>query len=127
MLDLTAVVSVITVFGTGFLIVAVIMWVEYHKSVMRSQERLAAIEKGILPAAIQEKPDANYSCRTGRSRKYRGIVTLFVGIGLSIALYINAGAEAAVWGLFVAFVAIGQLVHGYIAFHEAPNDGASAP
>ncbi len=126
MVDLTAIVSVLTVFSTGFFIVAVIMWVEYKKSVMRSQERMAAIEKGILPPGIGQAPEQSANQRPASARKYRGIVTLFVGIGLTIALYVNAGAEASVWGLFVAFVAVGQLVHGFIAYRGVPKDGASA-
>lgn len=125
MVDLTAIVSVMTVFATGFLIVAVIMWVEYKKSVMRSQERMAAIEKGILPHAMERSNGVQRYPNFAKARRYRGIVTLFVGVGLTIALYVNAGAEAAVWGLFVAFVAVGQLVHGFIAYRGVPKDGES--
>ena len=126
MVDLTAIVGVISVFGSGFLIVAVVMWVEYKKSLMKSQERLAAIEKGILPAGIGQTSEPGAAPRPLSARKYRGIVTLFVGIGLAVALYVSVGAEASVWGLFVAFIAVGQLVHGFIAYRDVPKDGSSA-
>ncbi|MGA9751334.1 MAG: DUF6249 domain-containing protein [Acidobacteriota bacterium] len=124
--DFTAIVAITTVFGAGVLIVAIVMWVHYRKSIMRNQERLAAIEKGI------PLPDlAEGGAPLGRNH-YRhplrgGIRLLFIGAGLAGALYVSAGPTAAVWGGFVAFIGLGDLVYWALVGRKVDNPPPESP
>lgn len=121
--DLTAVVAITTVFGASVVIVAIVMWVEYRKQVMRNQERMAAIEKGV------PLPDLSKVAPVGQSHfgnpLYRAIRLLFIGAGLAFALYVTAGEKAAVWGGFVAFIGLGHLVYWLLVGRNAQQSSNS--
>ena len=107
-MDFTAVSILTIVFGAGVLIVAIVMAVEYRKQVMRNRERLAAIEKGI-PLADLSKAPAQPQSQASRFL-HRGIMLLFIGVGLAGALYVTAGPTVSVWGGFIAAIGLGNLV-----------------
>ncbi len=109
--DIVALAAVLGGLGTAVLIVGIIMWVHYRKQVMRNQERLAAIEKGVaLPAEPGEDRPHPSASHWGHPL-YRATRLLFIGAGLALALYVTAGPKAAVWGGFVAFIGLGHLVY----------------
>lgn len=121
--DLTAVVAITTVFGAAVVIVAIVMWVEYRKQVMRNQERLAAIEKGVSLPDLAKSDVTMTRTHYCHHPLYSGIRLLFIGLGLALALYVSAGERAAVWGGFVAFIGLGHLV--YWALVGRKMEGAS--
>jgi len=115
------VLATLITFSSAVAIVAIVLLVHYRKAVLRNKERMAAIEKGIaLPdlakvdtkAAVHEHGDG--SLRTG-------LILLFTGIGLTVALYVNAGENGAVWGAFVGFIGLGYLVYWLIAGRKLEN------
>lgn len=119
MLDLIPLVAIISVFGAGVVIVAIVMYIHYKKEVMRNKERMAAIEKGIpLPANGGSSRHDDSSHSSLRS----GIVLLFMGIGLALALWVNAGMDGAVWGVFVGLIGVGKLVYWAIAGRKEAVD-----
>jgi hypothetical protein len=122
--DLTAVVAITTVFGAAVVIVAIVMWVEYRKQVMRNQERLAAIEKGAsLPDLA--KSDVTVTRTHCHHPLYSGIRLLFIGLGLALALYVSVGERAAVWGGFVAFIGLGHLVYWTLVGRKFESSSSS--
>jgi hypothetical protein len=107
--------------ATGVIIACVAMYFDHRKQVMRNQERMAAIEKGIaLPADT-----ANGSSRCGsRNSLYRGIRLLFIGGGLALALYISVGGTVAIWGGFVAIIGLGHLVYWFLVERDQASPGS---
>jgi hypothetical protein len=111
MAELIPMLAIMSTFGAGIIIVAIVMYFNHRKEVMRNQERLAAIEKGIpLPDLAKEQTRSAYSGHC-YSPLYRGIRLLFIGAGLAFALYVSVGEQAAVWGAFVAFIGLGHLAY----------------
>jgi len=102
------------IFGASVLIVGIVFFFDHRNRMLKNQERLAAIEKGILPKDL-ESPCAPHGYFDPRNGLYRGVKLLFVGAGLGVALYVTAGPKAAVWGLFVAFIGVGHLVAGWLS------------
>ena len=94
--------------ATGIIIACAAMYFDHKKQVMRNQERMAAIEKGI-PLPDLAKGDSS----PGRYRGslYRGIKLLFIGLGLALALYITVDLKVAIWGAFVAIIGLGHLCY----------------
>lgn len=108
------------IFGSAVLIVAIVMAVEYRKISLRNRERLAAIEKGLPLADLSKAPKPELSL--GKRSLYRGIMLVFIGGGLTGALYVSAGAVAAVWGGFIAFIGLGNLAYWVlVGRHEKPE------
>jgi hypothetical protein len=97
--------------ATGIIITCLALYFDHRKQVMRNQERLAAIEKGIpLPA-----PDRRDSCGPRhRNSLYHGIKLLFIGLGLALALYVTVSEKIAVWGVFIVFIGLGHLVYWFL-------------
>jgi hypothetical protein len=81
------------------------MFTLYH------QERMAAIEKGIevppIPDAFFMNP-ANQG--TGRDL-LKGLVWLFVGVGLTVALYHEGEKKEALFGLIPAGIGLAYLIY----------------
>ncbi len=104
----------IPIFGmlTGIFIVGIIFFFNYRVRVIEHKERLMAIEKGV--ALPEDKAEA-VKLNRRPNRLFRGILCLFVGLGLGVALYYSGGPGWAVWGLFVAFIGLGYLTYWFIA------------
>ena len=122
MVDLTAIVALASVFGSGVIIVAIVMWVEHRKQVMRNRERMAAIEKGLALPDLSKSKDESPASRC-RSSLYHGIRLLFIGLGLALALYVTVSIKVAIWGVFVAIIGLGHLVYWF--FVERGESGGS--
>jgi hypothetical protein len=120
-MDFTAVFVLGTVFGSGVLIVAIVMAVEYRKQVMKNRERLAAIEKGIPLADLSKVPPTPRSW--AQRCLHRGIMLLFIGAGLAGALFVTAGPTVSVWGGFIAVIGLGNLACWLIGKQEEGGPG----
>jgi hypothetical protein len=108
--------------ATGIIIALVAMYFDHRKQVMRNQERMAAIEKGIaMPSDF-----GSGSYRHGdRSSLYRGIRLLFIGGGLALALWISVGGTVAIWGAFIAMIGLGHLVYWFLVERDQNSQGAA--
>jgi hypothetical protein len=91
------------------------------------KERMAAIERGMeLPAL----PDAFYqSIKPARRSSYLlpGLVWLFVGIGLFVALGAVAGEEVRYFGLVPAGVGLAFLIYYFVEGRQRPQPDAPLP
>jgi small-conductance mechanosensitive channel len=127
-MDMSGPIVLFIIFGGSALIVAMSLFFAYKREQMKTQERLAAIEKGLtaqtpeserlallerLGALDGDRP-SGYA-HTPREREiYSGLKTLIIGLGLAVALYVGVDEEVAIWGLFVAFVGLAKLAVGFI-------------
>ena len=91
------------------------------------KERLAAIERGMeLPAL----PESFYqSIKPARRSSYLlpGLVWLFVGIGIFIALGSIAGEDVRMLGLIPAGVGLALLIYHFIEGRKLPLAGQDKP
>lgn len=90
--------------GIAIAIVAVI--VEGKKKELVHRERLIAIEKGVELPPLEEKEEKRPTFLKNRSS---GLVMTFIGIALSIALWVESG-DSWVWGLMPLAIGVGLLV-----------------
>ncbi len=95
-------------------------------------ERMAAIEKGIelppLPADLFN--EQSWGC-TGRRdptrRRYSGILTLFVGVAITGALWQTGHDNSFWWGLVIVAVGLGQIVIRYLERRDWAANRPVAP
>jgi len=91
------------------------------------KERLAAIERGMeLPAL----PESFYqSIKPARRSSYLlpGLVWLFVGIGIFVALGAIAGHDVRMLGLIPAAVGLALLVYHFVEGRKLPLAGQDKP
>lgn len=109
---------------TGIIIAVTAMYFDHRKQVMRNQERMAAIEKG-LPLPDVANGNGNSSCY--RNSLYRGIKLLFIGLGLALALYVTVDLKVAVWGVFVATIGLGHLCYWFFVERNQMSGGTPSP
>jgi Domain of unknown function (DUF6249) len=112
------------VMGIGIGMLAIFF--DYRKKqemfAMHHKERMAAIEKGMeVPPLPPEFFSEGRRCRSGAHGDLRrGLVLLFVGAAVSIALY-NTQREAYLWGLVPAGVGLAQLLFYYLSRSKTPE------
>lgn len=113
---------------------------------LAQRERIAAIERGLdlsklppfpMPAGSHEVSSMYMSPRQASLHRAQGLligglVTLAVGVGISLMLYfLGGGAEAGAWavGLVPGFVGVGLLISSMIVRNGAPgeNRGPNGP
>ncbi len=90
---------------------------------MHHKERMAAIDKGMdVPPLPPEFFRDGPRCRPRTHADFlrRGLVLLFVGIAVSVALY-NTQRDAYLWGLVPAGVGLAQLLFYYLARPKTPE------
>ena len=129
---LIPIVAIIGAFATG-------MFAVYHK-VQRQREmlrlyhveRMAAIEKGIelppLPADLNNDHTAGCGGRYDPVRRhYRGVMTLLVGVAITLALWKTGGDDSYWWGLIIVAVGLGQLVIGLLERRDRAVNPPGAP
>jgi len=91
------------------------------------KERLAAIERGMEIAPL---PDAFYQAfKPARRSSYLlpGLVWLFIGIGLFIALGAVAGEDVRYFGLIPAGVGAALLIYYFVEGRKLPPGGPTPP
>ena len=91
------------------------------------KERLAAIERGMEIAPL---PDSFYQAfKPARRSSYLlpGLVWLFVGIGLFIALGAVAGENVRYFGLIPAGVGAALLIYYFVEGRKLPPGGPTPP
>ena len=98
------------------------MFTVYHRAHRQREllqlypaERMAAIDKGIelppLPADLCRERSWGTLGKYDRGRSnYRGIMTLLVGVAITLALWKTNGGESFWWGLIIVAVGLSQLV-----------------
>jgi hypothetical protein len=112
------------IMGIGIGMLALFLKYRRRKDIfsLYHQERMAALEKGV---ELPPLPDALFNedgrpCRSYNPRRHllKGLVGLFFGVGLGIALYMTVGQWA-----FFALVPIGVgLAHLIYYFVEGKNE-----
>jgi hypothetical protein len=102
--------------GIAVAIVAIIM--SGRKKELEHKERLIAMEKGVTLPEIQIKP-ARPAYLQNRSA---GLVLTFLGIALTIAIWVPAGAEGGIWGLIPLAIGIGLLVSSALEKKETKDN-----
>lgn len=108
--------------ATGIIIAGLAMFFDHKKQVMRNQERMAAIEKGIpLPDLAKGNDNSGHH----RNSLYHGIKLLFIGLGLALALYVTVSLKVAIWGAFIAIIGLGHLCYWFFVERDQAN-GAGA-
>jgi hypothetical protein len=91
------------------------------------KERLAAIERGMEIAPL---PDSFYQgFKQARRSSYLlpGLVWLFIGIGLFIALGAVAGEDVRYFGLVPAGVGLAMLIYYFVEGRKLPPVGPTPP
>jgi hypothetical protein len=113
------------VMGVGIGMLAI--YFDYRKKqdmfALHHKERMAAIEKGMDVPPLP--PEFFQDGRRSRPRTHgdflrRGLVLLFVGAAISIALY-NTNRNSYLWGLVPAAVGVAQLLYYYLARPRTPE------
>jgi hypothetical protein len=101
------------VLGVGIAIVAIVTShrEKQKRAELRHRERMAAIEKGIeLP--LDPDPDAEPK-KSGSALK-SGLISLFLGIVLYIAIREVTGDDIALFGLIPAAIGVGTLISYFV-------------
>lgn len=115
------------VFGIGVAIVAIVAGhrLKISRLEFRHRERLAALDRGLeLP------PDTDGFDPAARRPRYllRGLVWLFVGGGIVVALNALSGPDEALLGVIPAGVGLAYLIFYFVeGRHEAQADAGRGP
>jgi len=91
------------------------------------KERMAAIERGIEPPAL---PESFYQATKPPRRSgylLAGLIWLFVGIGLFVALGAVAGEDVRFFGLIPAGVGLAFLIYYFVEGRKLPPASAGSP
>jgi hypothetical protein len=117
------IVAIVMGIGIGMLSI----FFDYRKKqdmfAMHHKERMAAIDKGMdVPPLPPEFFRDGRACRPRVHGDFlrRGLVLLFVGAAVSVALY-NTNRNAYLWGLVPAAVGVAQLLYYYLARPKTPE------
>ena len=110
---LAIMIPIVTIIGgIAVAIVAIIM--SGRKKELEHKERLTAMEKGVtLPELPLEPKRPAYL-----QNRSAGLVMTFLGIALTIAIWVPAGAEGGVWGLIPLAIGVGLLVSSVLEKKE---------
>lgn len=101
------------IFGIGIAAVAIVARhrEELQRNELRHRERLAAIEKGI---ELPPEPAVDNGSSKSRNQLRSGLISLFVGAILFIALREMVGNDIALFGLIPAGVGVANLLFYFI-------------
>jgi Domain of unknown function (DUF6249) len=91
------------------------------------KERLAAIERGMELPALPESFYQSFKPARRSSYLLPGLVWLFVGVGLFVALGAVAGEGVRYFGLIPAGVGAALLIYYFVEGRKLPPGGPPAP
>lgn len=97
-------IPIVALFG-GVIIAIVAIIAGAKTKELKHKEKIVAMEKGIeLPEeTVKERP-------VHAGRRAAGMVFVGLGLSLTIAIWVAAGAIGGVWGLVPLFIGIGLLI-----------------
>lgn len=102
-------IPIIFVVGSIFVVITALV-VRGRAREIESKERLIAMEKGI---ALPE-PETPVKKPVYSGRRAAALVILGTGLGLTIALWVEEGADGGVWGLIPLFIGVGLLIAAFL-------------
>jgi hypothetical protein len=126
----------------GGITAGIVKIIAHHRMIELAQrERIAAIERGIDPSKLPPLPAAamdeggsvyvshyDYSRRRSQNMMIAGIITLLVGVGVSIFLRQVAGESVWAVGVIPALAGLGLLISAIIVRpHESDRNGGTPP
>ncbi len=106
------------ILGIGVAVLAITLSYLKRRQVLTlyHQERMAALEKGVdLPPLPDALLTDDARPRSPRRLLLTGLVWLFVGIGLTVAVYNFASIKLALFGLIPVGVGLAQLIYYAVA------------
>jgi hypothetical protein len=110
------------VMGIGIGMLAI--YFDYRKKqdifALHHKERMAAIEKGMEVPPLPPEFFRDSRPRVHGDFLRRGLVLLFLGVAVCVALY-NTSRNAYLWGLVPAAVGVAQLLYYYLARPKTPE------
>jgi hypothetical protein len=114
------------IFGVAVAIVAIVAAhrQRMQRAELRHRERLAAIEKGLELPPDPPDVDANGALRRPRFL-LRGLVLLFVGITLTLAMEQLHESVPYLFGMIPAAAGLGYLIYYYIEGRREPSPAAT--
>jgi len=90
-----------------------------HIFTLYHQERMAALEKGVdLPPLPDALLTEDAKVRNPRRLLLRGLVWLFVGLGIIIAGFCSSGLKHSLFGLIPAGIGLAHLIYYAVAGKE---------
>ena len=101
--------------GIAIAIVAIIM--AGRKKELEHKERLTAMEKGVTLPELPLEPKRPVYLQN----RSAGLVMTCLGIALTIAIWVPAGAEGGVWGLIPLSIGIGLLISSALESKETKD------
>jgi Domain of unknown function (DUF6249) len=116
------IVAIVMGIGIGMLS----LFLDYRKKrdmfAMHHKERMAAIDKGMeVPPLPAEFFQEGRRTRAPSDYLRRGLVMLFLGVAISVALYSTA-RTAYLWGLVLVAIGVAQLLFYFLAGRKASRD-----
>jgi len=88
------------------------IWLQSRARQMKHKERMAVIEKGILPPALMEA-DA-VSGRGRHSQRGSGVFMICMGIALSLMMWLTSGIKNVWIGAFIALFGVANLINAHL-------------
>lgn len=107
----------------GILIAITAIVMNGRRRDLEHRERLLAMEKGLpMPTEPPVKERPKYS-----NRRANGLVLTGIGVALTIAMWVEDGADSGVWGLIPLFIGIGLLIAGHLDKAEWEREHRGGP
>ena len=103
------------------------IWFAFRARQLRHQERMAMIEKGLVPP---EYSDAELSVKghgwgDGRSRKSSGVFMICMGIAISLMFYLTTGVRNTWIGAFVILFGVANVIGAMLDDRSRPPRGTT--
>ena len=109
---------ILTSLGIGVAVLAITLSYLKRKHIftLYHQERMAALEKGVdLPPLPEALLTEDGRARNPRRLLLRGLVWLFIGLGIIIAVYNMSNTRLALFGLIPAGIGLANLIYYAVA------------
>src|SRR5258706_6287424 len=102
-----------TVMGMGTAIVAIYFGYRRRTEMFKlyHQERMAAIDKGVELPPIPDSFFASTYTSSPRRDLLKGLIWLFLGVGITITLYANLHSKKALYGLLALGIGLAYLIY----------------
>src|SRR5437016_7686977 len=106
------------IMGIAIAMLAIVLQYRRRKETfaLYHQERMAALDKGVELPPLPEFLFSDEGAKSYHPRRHllKGLVWLFTGIGLGVALWPTAGFENSLWSLIPIGVGLAHLIYYFV-------------